>query len=54
MSKTKGTKPSRKQLKARIADLEQRNLDLARTVGQQLAQDSHLQAVVKDYGAPAR
>jgi hypothetical protein len=50
MSKTKGTKPSRKQLEARIADLEQRNRDLARTVGQQLAQDSRLHAVVKDYG----
>jgi predicted Rdx family selenoprotein len=54
MSKTKGTKPSRKELKARIADLEQRNRDLARTVGQQLAQDSHLQAVAREYRSPAR
>jgi hypothetical protein len=54
MSKTKGTKPSRKQLKARIRDLEQRNFDLARTVGQLLAQGSHLGAVVKDYGPPTR
>jgi hypothetical protein len=50
MSKTTGTKPSRKQLKARIADLEQRNLDLARTVGRLPAQD----AVVREFGPPTR
>jgi hypothetical protein len=54
MSKAKGTKSTRKQLKARIADLEQRNFDLARSVGELLARDSHLQAVVKDYGSPTR
>ena len=54
MSKTKGSQPSRKQLEARIACLEERNRDLARIVGQQLAQECHLQAVVRDYETPTR
>jgi hypothetical protein len=53
MSKAQLTKPSRKQLKGRIADLEHRNRDLARIVGQQLARNSHLHAIVKHYGQPA-
>jgi hypothetical protein len=53
MSNTQLTKPTRKQLKARIADLEQRNRDLARAVGQELARNSHLHAIVNDYGQPA-
>jgi hypothetical protein len=52
MSKTQGTKPSRKELNARIADLEQRNRNLARTVGQQLERDSHVHAIVKDFRTP--
>ena len=54
MSTTEGSQPSRKQLEARIADLEERNRDLARIVGQQLAQECHLQAVVREYETPAR
>jgi hypothetical protein len=54
MSKTRGTKPSRKELNARIADLEQRNRSLARTVGEQLERGSHLHAIVKDYAPRTR
>jgi hypothetical protein len=54
MSKTQGTKPSRKELNARIADLEQRNRNLARTVGEQLERGSHLHAIVKDFAPRTR
>ena len=54
MSTTDESQPSREELEARIADLEERNRDLARIVGQQLAQECHLQAVLRDYATPAR
>ena len=54
MSTTEGSQPSREELEARIADLEERNRDLARIVGQQLAQECQLQAVIRDYATPAR
>ena len=53
MSTTEESRPSREELEARIADLEERNRDLARIAGQQLAQECHLQAVLRDYATPA-